>query len=187
MDDRCQSLGDILMSLLHIYTYKSKYLRRKSLPVDKISDDIKSLVDDMTETLRSKPGLGLAAPQIGKNIRIIVIESRGVKDEEGNVVYEHFPLKILINPEIVSSSKEKIEMEEGCFSVPNLFGPVIRPKKIKVIARDIKGKNIKLNTGGLLSRVIQHEIDHLDGIVFTDLINDKKKIRKLDIESEIQG
>jgi len=173
------------MSLLKIYTYKSRFLRKTSLPVDKITPQIRQFIDDMVDTLHSKPGLGLAAPQLGKNLRIIIIESRGLKDDDGNVIYEHIPLKVLINPTILNTSKEKVEMEEGCFSVPNIFGPVVRPKKIKLTATDLQGKTVKINASGLLARIIQHENDHLDGIIFTDHITDKKLLRRVEGEISI--
>ena len=172
-------MGNYLMSLLKLYTYKSNFLRNKSSEVQKINAEIELLVSNMVETLHSKPGLGLAAPQVGRNLRIIVIESRGLKDDDGNIIYEHIPLKILINPKILSHSKEKIEMEEGCFSVPNIFGPVLRPKKIKAIATNIKGKSFKLNASGLLARVIQHEIDHLDAILFIDKAKNIHKVENV--------
>jgi peptide deformylase len=173
--------------ILTIITQENKGLRKKSEPVETITPEIVQFINNMIDTLRSKPGLGLAAPQVGKNLRIIIIESRGSKDEEGNIIYENIPLTILINPEIVKFSKEKVEMDEGCFSVPNIFGPVSRPKKVKVVAKDIKGKKILINTGGLLARVMQHEIDHLNGVLFIDLIPDKSKLKELKADQEIQG
>ncbi len=175
------------MSVLKLVTLPNKKLRERSQEVVKIDQGLVKFIDDMVDTLRSKPGLGLAAPQVGKNIRVVLIESKGVKDEEGNVLYENIPLMILINPEIIKYSKEKIEMEEGCFSVPNVFGPVVRPKKIKVIAQDLKGKKVEINASGLLARVIQHEVDHLNGVLFTDLVLDKSKLRKVEPGQEIQG
>jgi peptide deformylase len=147
-------------------------LRNKSKEVDKISTDVKILVENMIDTLRTKPGVGIAAPQLGINKRIIVIESRGVERENGEI-NDILPLQVLINPTILKFSREKIEMEEGCFSIPNCFGP----KKIKVVALDLDGKKISINASGFLSRVIQHETDHLDGILFTDYIKDKSKIK----------
>ena len=175
------------MSILDIITQENKKLRRTSEPVDKVTPEINQLINDMIDTLHSKPGLGLAAPQVGKNLRIIIIESKGTKDEEENIIYEKIPLTTLINPEIIKYSKEKVEMDEGCFSVPNIFGPVIRSKKVKVIAKDIKGKKIQINTGGLLARVLQHEVDHLNGVLFIDLIFDKTKLKELKPNQEIQG
>jgi peptide deformylase len=175
------------MSILKIITIPDKKLRETSSEVTVFDKKLLDFIDDMIDTLRSKPGLGLAAPQVGANIRIILIESRGVKDEDGNVIYENIPLKVLINPEITKFSRDKIEMEEGCFSVPNVFGPVTRPKKIKVTAQDRHGKKISINASGLLSRVIQHEVDHLNGVLFIDLVEDKTKLREIRTEEEIQG
>jgi len=164
------------MSIVEIITEPNTILRNKSKEVDKISTDVKILIDNMIDTLRTKPGVGIAAPQLGINLRIVVIESRGIEKQNDEIV-DILPLLVLINPTILKYSKERIEMEEGCFSIPNCFGPVDRPKKIKIEALDIKGKKIYINASGLLSRVIQHETDHLDGILFTDYIKDKSKIK----------
>jgi peptide deformylase len=177
------------MSILPVLTLPNKSLRIKSIEVEKIDQDLMNFIDDMVDTLRSKPGLGLAAPQVGKNIRLIIIESKGSQDENGNTIYETIPLMVLINPEIIKFSRDKVEMDEGCFSVPDLFGLVTRPKKIKLIALDINGRKVQLNASGLLARVIQHEIDHLDGILFIDHITDKSKLRmvKMEQDQEIEG
>ena len=103
------------MSVLPVVTIPTKSLRERSVEVREITDDLKVFVNDMIDTLRSKPGLGLAAPQVGKNIRLVIIESRGKEDEEGNTIYETIPLLILINPVITKFSKSKIELDEGCF------------------------------------------------------------------------
>jgi len=177
------------MSILPVLTLPNKSLRIKSIEVEKIDQDLMNFIYDMVDTLRSKPGLGLAAPQVGKNIRLIIIESNGYQDENGNTISETIPLMVLINPEIIKFSRDKVEMDEGCFSVPDLFGLVTRPKKIKLIALDINGRKVQLNASGLLARVIQHEIDHLDGILFIDHITDKSKLRmvKMEQDQEIEG
>lgn len=128
------------MSVLPVITLPNKILRTKSVEVEKITPELKTFVNDMVDTLRTKPGLGLAAPQVGRNIRLIIIESRGSKDDQGNVLYETIPLMVLVNPQITKFSKNKVEMDEGCFSVPDLFGMVTRPEKIKVIAKDLTEK-----------------------------------------------
>lgn len=166
------------MKALKIVTIPNQNLRKKSVAIDKITPKVRELADNMLATLRTKPGLGLAAPQIGKNIRLIVIESKGLKDDEGNVIYENIPVTFLVNPVILKTSHKQIEMDEGCFSVPNQFAPVRRPEKIKAIAYDLDGNELKYNTGGLLARIIQHEVDHLEGRLFIDLVEDKSKIRK---------
>ncbi len=164
------------MSIINIVTEPNEILRRKSKEVLEITPKINTLIQNMIDTLRSKPGVGIAAPQIGKNTRLIVIESRGIERENGELA-DVIPLIVLINPAIKKFSKEKVVMEEGCFSVPNCFAPVERPKKIKVEATDIYGKKIVLNASGLLSRAIQHEVDHLDGILFTDYVKDKNLLK----------
>jgi peptide deformylase len=173
------------MKKLTLVTLPDPRIREKSIPVEEITPSLRELVEGMVGVLRSKPGLGLAAPQVGYNIRLVIIESKETKDEEGNILYEEIPLMVLINPEITQRSKEKIEIDEGCFSVPNKYGPVVRPKKIKAEATDLNGKKIKINASGLLARVIQHEVDHLDGILFIDLVDDPKKIRYIESEKEI--
>jgi peptide deformylase len=174
------------MSILKIITIPNKKLRRKSQPIEKVTPEIKKLARDMIETLHSKPGLGLAAPQISKNLRLIIIESRGLPRANGEIA-DVIPLTILINPEIIKCSQKKVETDEGCFSVPNVFGPVTRPEKIKVKALNLRGKKIYINASSLLARVIQHEIDHLDGIVFIDLVKDKSRLKELKPDQEILG
>jgi len=152
-------------------------LRQKSLPVTSITPDIKALMGDLLETLRTseRPGVGLAAPQIGKNVRMIVLESEGWKNDKEELVGV-IPLKILLNPEVIKVSEEKDERFEGCLSVPAYNGYVTRPKKIKVTALDENGNEILIKASGFLARVLQHEIDHLDGILFIDHIKNKKKL-----------
>lgn len=152
-------------------------LRQKSANIVSVTPEIKTFIADMLETLRTseRPGVGLAAPQVGKNIRLIVIESTGWKNDKDELVGV-IPTTVLINPEIIKKSEEKEERFEGCLSVPDYNGYVIRPKKVKVVALDETGKEILIKSSGFLARVLQHEIDHLDGILFTDHIKDKKKL-----------
>jgi peptide deformylase len=175
------------MSILDIVTIPAESLRKKSLPIEEITTEIRKFIDDMVETLDSKPGLGLAAPQVGRNIRAVIIESKETRDEDGNIVYEKIPLMVLINPAITHYSRDKIEMDEGCFSVPNKYGPVTRPKKIKFEAINIDGKKVKGSASGLVARIIQHEIDHLDGILFIDKVSDPSKIKTIESEKDLEG
>jgi peptide deformylase len=172
------------MAKLKIYVDPSPILRDKAREVDKFDPDTKKVINDMLDTLRSLPGYGLAAPQVGVSKRIVVIESTGVMDEDGNYKSDPIPLTILVNPVIVKFSKEKCDFEEGCFSVPEYRGEVTRPKKVKVVAQDRNGRKIQINASGLFARVLQHEIDHLDGILFIDLIDDKSKLIKNEIGPE---
>jgi peptide deformylase len=147
---------------MKILEYPNEILRNTSEKVkDPTSVEIKQLILDMTKTLRANNGLGLAAPQIGKNLQICVIE---IENE----------LFVLINPEIKNLSKEKINSQEGCLSLPNKFLNIDRHKRIKVKATDTNGKKQIIRARGLLARVIQHEIDHLNGVLIVDRVNEKE-------------
>ncbi len=144
--------------ILRIQTGENNpFLRQKAKQVKEITPAIKQLVLDMTETMKAGDGIGLAAPQVGQLLRIIVVQP----DPEQEVL-------VLINPEIKKTSFRKKIMEEGCLSLPELSLPVKRPIKIVVQGLNLEGKEIKIKTKGLLARVIQHEIEHLDGILITD-------------------
>ena len=132
-------------------------LKKKSREIEVIDDRIKQLAEDMFETMHKWDGLGLAAVQVGILKRIIVID-----------LYDDVSKFCLINPEIVEMSEEKAEVEEGCLSYPNQFGKVLRSVKVKVKALDLDGKKVTLEAEGLLAQALQHEIDHLDVIVFLD-------------------
>lgn len=143
--------------MLKIVTVPDPILTNKTKPVEKITPDILKLVNDMIETCRKANGIGLAAPQIGKSIRLCII----------NLEHLGIPPFALINPKITKKSWKKIEMEEGCLSIPGIYGIVKRPKKITVRALNLEGVISQLEAGDLLARVIQHEVDHLDGILIT--------------------
>jgi len=173
------------MAKLTILTDPNPRLREASKDVLKIDDQTKAEITEMLALLRTLPGYGLAAPQVGLTKRIIIIENNQV-DEEGNPMDGAIPLMILINPVITKYSTKKCSFEEGCFSVPLYRGDVIRPMKIRVTAQNEKGEKVQINASGLLARVLQHEIDHLDGILFTDLIEDKNTLIKNEIGPEWQ-
>jgi peptide deformylase len=156
-------MSNILEIILEIIIEPNPILRKKSAEIKNINDkQFQQLCLDMAETMKKKDGVGLAAPQIGQNIRLIIINTK-----EGAVC--------MINPKIIKKSLTKEWGEEGCISVPNVFGQVKRCKKIicKYLNKD--GKEVKINAKGLMARVIQHEIDHLDGILFIDKARDIKK------------
>jgi peptide deformylase len=145
---------------MKILEYPNELLRKKSIEVkNPTSVEMKQLILDMIKTLRANNGLGLAAPQIGKNLRICIIE---IENE----------LFVLINPEIKSLSKEEIPSEEGCLSFPNKFLQINRHKRIKIKATDLNGKKQIIRARGLLAKVIQHEIDHLNGVLIVDRVAD---------------
>ena len=144
----------------------NKTLRQKSLPVRRINADARSLIEQMRKVIKQNNGVGLAAIQIGEPTRIIVCE---IDDK----------FYTFINPEIIKSFSETSVTEEGCLSLPNMYGEVERPKKISLKAINFDGKKIKIKAFGLLARVVQHEIDHLDGILFIDKAkNITKQTRK---------
>lgn len=153
------------MSVKNIEIYGSKTLRTKSEPVKKISNRIKNLIKDMYETMASKNGIGLAAPQIGVNLRVIVIN---VPVEKKNYIMS------LINP-IIKKKEGAVEFEEGCLSIPDIYINITRPKKIKIEYLDEDGQKKEIEAEDLLARVILHEIDHLNGVLMVDKICDKEK------------
>ena len=133
----------------------NKTLRQRSLPVKHIDADVRSLIEQMKKVMEQNNGVGLAAIQIGEPTRIIICE---IDDK----------FYTFINPEIIKSFPGTLVTEEGCLSLPNIYGEVERPKKISLKAINFDGKKIKIKVFGLLARVIQHEIDHLDGVLFID-------------------
>ena len=147
-------------------TVKDKVLRGKAKRVGRIDDYVKRLVDDMFETMRAAPGVGLAAPQVGVPLRVIVVE---YEDESYSV----------INPEIVNS-KGEVTDEEGCLSAPNWQAPVTRATNVLVKGRDRNGKEVRIRADGWLARIFQHEVDHLDGVLFLDKVQDRSTIHWVD-------
>ena len=155
------------MAIKKIIKIPDPVLRKVSKPVTAINSEVKKLMNDMLETMYAAPGIGLAAVQIGILKRIIVIDlsKEGEKKE---------PL-FIVNPEIISKSKELISYEEGCLSIPNQFAEVKRPSACKVTFLDYEGKKKEINADGLLATCIQHEVDHLNGILFIDHLSKLKK------------
>lgn len=155
------------MPVLDILVYPDPALKRKSLPVEEPSEDLNRLLDDMVETMHDANGVGLAAPQVGNNIRVLVIDVF-FPEEDRREFHE------LINPEIVSSRGFQVG-EEGCLSVPGFFANIRRKEHIRVSALDRAGERFTIDAEGMLSRVLQHEIDHLDGILFFDRLGRLKR------------
>jgi peptide deformylase len=155
------------MTLRKIVSLPEAVLRRKARAVTKFDKNLQTLIDDMVETMREAPGVGLAAPQIGLSERIIVIEYYERKEDEE---IEDAPKKVwaVLNPEIVKSSAETVVGVEGCLSIPGLVGEVERHASIQVKGLNRHGKPMKIKAEGWLARIFQHEIDHVNGILFTD-------------------
>jgi peptide deformylase len=148
------------VSVLDIRTYPDEVLREKAEPVKAVDDSLRRLADDMVETMYSAPGVGLAAPQVGVSKRLVVAD---VRSHEG----EDAPLVVLFNPEILSA-EGSAEIEEGCLSLPGLLTYVKRAEKILVRGLDREGREATVEAEGLLAIVLQHEIEHLDGVLIID-------------------
>lgn len=151
-------------------------LRKKAVKIDKISRETHKLIADMLETMRAAHGLGLAAPQVGVAQRLAVVEISEL-DGEGN---PHTRTFVLINPEVVKASEESWENPEGCLSIPGWRGVVQRPSKITVKALDRDGNRVKIDAEGMLARAIQHEIDHLDGVLYIDKLVAPDRVWQVD-------
>ena len=162
------------MTIRKILTEPDPFLRQKSKKVDVVNDDIRALMDDMLDTMYDAPGIGLAAIQIGIPQRVIVIDL-SKNDEKKNPFYS-------VNPEIITKSNKDASYEEGCLSVPNQFAEISRPNTCKVKFLDYDGDEKIMEVEGLLATCIQHEMDHLEGILFIDYLSKLKKtmiIKKL--------
>jgi peptide deformylase len=151
------------MSILNITKVPADVLRVKAKVVKKVDSDIQEIIDNMVETLHDAPGVGLAAPQVGISSRIIVVEWGDDENDEA-------PKRLftLVNPEITRNSSETEIGVEGCLSIPNIIGEVERFESIVVKALNRQGQPVKIKANGWLARIFQHEIDHLNGILFTD-------------------
>jgi peptide deformylase len=167
--------------ILEVKKYGHPTLRQKGARVERITPDLKRLIADMFETMRERHGVGLAAQQVGQALQLTVIDVREVTDRPSTLelngkpagVSEIMPL-VLINPEIKPFG-ESVAGGEGCLSFPEIYGEIPRPASVDVKALDEKLKLVEFRAGGLLSRVVQHEIDHLNGILFIDRMAKKTK------------
>ena len=160
------------MAPLTVRRYGDPVLRRKAEPVTAVTPEIQRLIDQLIETMYHDLGIGLAAPQVGVSLRVIALD-----DEHGKGP------TALINP-VITASRGQVAGEEGCLSLPGVFGEVVRAEWVSVKAQDREGRSLSFEAQGLLARVIQHEIDHLDGILFIDRLDKaqrdriKRKIKK---------
>jgi peptide deformylase len=167
--------------ILKVVTYGHPALRQKGARIEKVTSEIKKLVADMFETMHANHGIGLAAQQVGKALQLAVFDVREVKDRPSWLeldgkpapVYDFMPL-VLINPEIKPGG-EPVSGGEGCLSFPEIFAEITRPESVDVKTLNEKGKPVEFRCGGLLARAIQHEVDHLNGILFIDRMSRKTK------------
>lgn len=161
------------MEIITVESPKAGVLRRKARTVGRITPQIRQLIEDMIDAMHEANGVGLAAPQVGVSKRVILAE-----------VEER--LHVLIDPKIVKHEGEEIGTE-GCLSIPGIVADVPRAARVKVKAKNRRGKGITLDADGLLSRVLQHEVDHLDGVLFLDRVVDKSTIREVAASAEVEA
>lgn len=167
--------------ILEVTKYGNPVLRQKGAAIEKITPEIKQLITDMFETMYATKGIGLAAQQVGKALQLTVLDLRGVTDRPSTLELDGKPAEVdafmplvLINPEI-KPLNDAVLGPEGCLSFPELYGDVLRPESVAVKALNEKGKPIEFRCGGLLARAVQHETDHLNGILFIDRMDRKSK------------
>ena len=161
------------MALREIIILPDKQLRLVSKPIAKVTTEIRRLADDMFETMYDAPGIGLAAIQVAQPLRLITMDLAR-KNEEGEVTPQP---RVFINPEILTSSEETSVYEEGCLSIPEYYEEVERPAKVRVRFTDLDGKVHEEDAEGLFATCIQHEIDHLNGVLFVDYLSKLKRDR----------
>lgn len=167
------------MSVLPIYTYGAPVLRKKAVPLAAVTPDKIKFIMDMFETMRGADGVGLAATQVGSLDRILVLDISYLEE------YKDLKPLAVINPEVVRS-EGSTAMEEGCLSIPDVRDEVERAETITVRYKDASFKDVELSASGLLARVLLHEIDHLDGVLFIDRLNDEQKKAHKDALRQIQ-
>lgn len=160
------------MAIRTIYETPDPVLRQISRPVEAFDDALKTLVDDMFETMYAAPGIGLAAVQVGEPIRLLVIDLQEPEKEGGEPVRDP---RIFVNPEILWTSDSDIPYTEGCLSVPEQYAEVMRPDRIRAKWQDISGKAYEEEIEGLLAVCLQHEMDHLEGVLFIDHLSRLKR------------
>lgn len=175
-----------MMAVLPIVTYNDPILKKKAEAVSENTDELQTLIDDMFETMYHASGVGLAAPQIGKSIQIFVMDADAITEEMDDEE-DQGPI-VLINPKIINESDEKVRLEEGCLSIPDVRDEVTRPESITVKYLDQDFNEQTLDASGWVSRVIQHEYDHLQGVLFLDYISAfKRRLHKSTLKKIDKG
>ncbi|UGV28285.1 peptide deformylase [Rhodopseudomonas boonkerdii] len=159
------------MAIREIIILPDKQLRLISKPVEKVTSEVRKLADDMFETMYDAPGIGLAAIQIAVPLRLITMDLAKKEDEGGPKP------RVFINPEIISASEQLSVYEEGCLSIPEYYEEVERPETVRIRYLDLDGKTVEEDASGLFATCIQHEIDHLNGVLFVDYLSKLKRDR----------
>jgi peptide deformylase len=173
------------MSVRQILHVSNPLLRQKAQKVKRFDGSLQKLVDDLVETMHAAHGLGLAAPQIGEALQVIVVWLPPEEDEEGRLVRGE-KLYTLVNPEIVKVSPEIIVGEEGCLCLPHYYGQVRRAAAVIVKGRNPQGKEVKVKANGLLARALQHEVDHLYGVLFLDRLESLESLHYVEPQQGVQ-
>ncbi len=174
------------MTVRDIVVIDHPVLRRKAKKIVKITAEHRKLIEDMIETMREAPGVGLAAPQVGVGERLIVIEWADEPENEDDPPKKK-KLFVVLNPEIVWASEEMVPGTEGCLSVPGWVGDVLRHEAVTVRGLNRNGEKIKIEVEGWLARIFQHEIDHLDGVLYIDKLVSKDTLRRVEAGTEEAG
>lgn len=164
------------MTILEIQKLDNPILRKKTRKVTTFNRDLQTLIDNMIETMRVASGVGLAAPQIDQPLRLTVVESLPDYDEEGEEIEGTRDLFVLVNPEIVWQSEEMVSGIEGCLSIPGWVGEVDRHKSVRIKAQDRNGKKLRLKFNGWTARIVQHEVDHLEGVLYIDKLTEPENL-----------
>jgi peptide deformylase len=164
------------MTILEIQKLDNPILRKKTRKVTTFNRDFQTLIDNMIETMHEASGVGLAAPQIDQPLRLTVVESLPDYDEEGEEIEGTRDLFVLVNPEIVWQSEEMVSGIEGCLSIPGWVGEVDRHKSIRIKAQDRNGKKLRLKFNGWTARIVQHEVDHLEGVLYIDKLTEPENL-----------
>ena len=179
------------MAIKRIYVAPAAVLKKIAEPVPQVTDELRKLMDDMLETMYAAPGIGLAAPQVGESVRILVLDVDQKDDDEDDKdapddglpkIRKPGKPQFFVNPEIIWSSDETNIYDEGCLSVPGQYAEVERPKRVRVKFLGYDGKQQEVEADGLLATCVQHEMDHLNGILFVDHLSTLKRdivMRKL--------
>jgi peptide deformylase len=170
------------MAVREIRVYGDPVLREKAAPVDQVDERLRDLVNDMLDTLAEADGVGLAGPQIGVPLRIVVVHpppgERGDRPEPS----------VYLNPEVVEKAGPQEPAEEGCLSIPGIYETVRRPRRVRVKARSLEGRELEFEAEGMLGRIFQHEIDHLDGVLFVDRIGPMRRaLLKKQLKAFLEG
>jgi peptide deformylase len=175
--------------ILPIYAYGTEALREETEPVQENSEELQELIDNMIETMHAAAGIGLAAPQVGRTERLFVVDATPMAEEieaEGETLPPQ-PM-VFINPEITWESEGEVDFEEGCLSIPEVREVVTRPERIQIAYRDREFRKQEREVGSVLARVIQHEFDHLEGVLFVDHLSAfRKRLLKRSLREIARG